>query len=110
MQEQSTKDGLSPSAAEETPTPTSTPTPAVQRMSHKDHMLWMRDISTQIREHYEAKTGNKLSKPTSNALFTRDMNTWFSSRQREQAESANLAALDPEPFDPNAVGQEGGDQ
>src|SRR6266436_359193 len=94
------KDGLSPSEAEETPA--STPTLTVQRMSHKDHMLWMRDISTQIREHYEAKTGNKLSKPTSNALFTRDMNAWFSSRQREQAETADLVALDPQPFDPNA--------
>jgi hypothetical protein len=108
MQEQSTKDGLSPIAAEETVTPT--PTPGVQRMSHKDHMTWMRDISMQIREHYQAKTGNKLSKPLSHALFTRDMGSWFSCRQKEQAEFADLAALDPQPFDPNAAEQEGSER
>jgi hypothetical protein len=77
--------------------------PKVQRISHKDHMIWMREISTQIRDHYQQKTGNKMPKPVSHQLFNRDMGTWFSSRQKEQGESANLEAIDPHPFDPQRV-------
>jgi hypothetical protein len=79
--------------------------PPKGRMSHKEHMEWLRDISTQIRDHYEEKTGNKMPKPVSNQLFNRDMGVWFSSRQKAQAESADLTAVDPEPFDPNAVAE-----
>jgi hypothetical protein len=77
--------------------------PPAQRTSHKDHMTWLRDISAQICEHYEKKTGNKLSKPISNALFARDMNVWFSARQKQQAEWAKLEVIDPEPLDPTVV-------
>jgi hypothetical protein len=96
MSDTSQTDGLSQPAAEE---PTAGKT---QRMSREDHMLWMRDISTQIRDHYRQKTGdNKIPKPISHALFNRDMSTWFSLRQKEQAEFTDLTAIDPEPTDVN---------
>jgi hypothetical protein len=100
----STKTRIGP----EPPIPAKQPTvPPKGRMSHKEHMEWLRDISTQIRDHYEEKTGNKMPKPVSNQLFNRDMGVWFSSRQKAQAESADLIAVDPVPFDPTAVeGQE----
>jgi hypothetical protein len=92
----------------QTEAPAPTPAPAVQRMSHKDHMIWMRDTSMQIRQHYEEKTGSKLSKPISNKLFARDMDVWFSARQKEQANAADVSAIDPQPVDPSAIGKEEG--